>query len=190
MRYDRAEAEAGLEYPLDFGPEELNDAAACHRSIREGYRDWMTIRESDYYAGFIRSRLKRVLPDSARMIDWVFEEARHEAVPEACRRQGLMRDEDEGATTRFPCPCCGFITLEDRAHYDICPVCFWEDDGQDDEHADEVWGGPNHSLSLTAARENFARIGASDQRRLLFVRPPWPAEFPAAIPRTTRSKEP
>jgi hypothetical protein len=26
-----------------------------------------------------------------------------------------------------------------RGGWDICPVCFWEDDGQDDPHADEVW---------------------------------------------------
>jgi len=25
----------------------------------------------------------------------------------------------------------------------ICPVCFWEDDGQDDPKAHKVWGGPN-----------------------------------------------
>ncbi|MEW9527386.1 hypothetical protein [Microbispora sp. NPDC049125] len=29
------------------------------------------------------------------------------------------------------------------------PVCFWEDDGQDDHDADEVHGGPDFELSLT-----------------------------------------
>lgn len=55
----------------------------------------------------------------------------------------------------YPCPCCRYITLPTRGGYDICPVCFWEDDGQDDPVADEVWGGPNYELSLTAARANF-----------------------------------
>ena len=41
--------------------------------------------------------------------------------------------------------------------YVICPVCCWEDDGQDDEDAHEVRGGPNGSLSLTQARENYVR---------------------------------
>src|SRR5215216_1988474 len=50
------------------------------------------------------------------------------------------------------CPCCGYLTLDDRAGYEICPVCSWEDDGQDDHDADEVRGGPNYGLSLTAAR--------------------------------------
>ncbi len=56
---------------------------------------------------------------------------------------------------RYNCPCCGYPTLEERGGYEICELCGWEDDGQDDPHADEVWGGPNGSLSLTAARENF-----------------------------------
>lgn len=47
-------------------------------------------------------------------------------------------------------------TLSERGAYDICIACFWEDDGQDDPHADEVWGGPNHHYSLSAARANFA----------------------------------
>jgi hypothetical protein len=37
----------------------------------------------------------------------------------------------------------------------VCPLCWWEDDGQDDPRADEVWGGPNGGLSLTEARRNF-----------------------------------
>jgi len=45
--------------------------------------------------------------------------------------------------------------LHERACYEICVLCEWEDDGQDDLRADEVWGGPNHNLSLTEARRNF-----------------------------------
>ncbi len=59
----------------------------------------------------------------------------------------------------FPCPCCGFPTIGERASYDICTICWWEDDGQDggenDPRADEVWGGPNGRYSLSAARANF-----------------------------------
>jgi len=28
----------------------------------------------------------------------------------------------------YSCPCCGYLTLPERGAYDICPVCFWEDD--------------------------------------------------------------
>src|SRR6476659_10267184 len=56
---------------------------------------------------------------------------------------------------RYRCPCCGYPTLVGRNHFDICELCKWEDDGQDDPHADEVWGGPNYLYSLTQARHNF-----------------------------------
>ena len=64
-----------------------------------------------------------------------------------------------------PCPCCGRRTLGERGEYQICPVCWWEDDGQDNDTADEVWGGPNRDLSLSAARRNFLESGISDPRR-------------------------
>ena len=41
-----------------------------------------------------------------------------------------------------------------------------------DADADIVMGGPNKDLSLTAARENYKRIGAADERWLAYVRPP------------------
>ncbi|KAA3635015.1 MAG: hypothetical protein DWP97_05670 [Calditrichaeota bacterium] len=55
----------------------------------------------------------------------------------------------------YTCPCCGFPTLEERIVWDICSLCWWEDDGQDDNDADDVRGGPNYSYSLTVARDNF-----------------------------------
>ncbi|MFI0423148.1 CPCC family cysteine-rich protein [Spongiactinospora sp. 9N601] len=78
----------------------------------------------------------------------------------------------------YPCPCCGFRTLEERGMSEICPVCFWEDDGQDEHDADDVRGGPNRELSLTRARRNFAASGACHPRYLAHVRDPLPAEHP------------
>ncbi|MFE4696828.1 CPCC family cysteine-rich protein [Streptomyces sp. NPDC056738] len=77
-----------------------------------------------------------------------------------------------------PCPCCGFLTLGERSTFEICPVCFWEDDGQDDHDADRVRGGPNGRLSLTEARRNFHSMGACDERCTQFVRAPLPNEHP------------
>jgi hypothetical protein len=79
---------------------------------------------------------------------------------------------------RFPCPCCRYMTLHERGGDDICPVCFWEDDGQDDHDAGKVRGGPNYELSLGEARANFHCIGAASERVLTFVRPPRPDEVP------------
>ncbi|MFO0671902.1 MAG: CPCC family cysteine-rich protein [Polyangiaceae bacterium] len=74
------------------------------------------------------------------------------------------------------CPCCRRLTLGERGGFEICPVCFWEDDGQDDHDADVVRGGPNGALSLTNARESYLRIGACDERALPHVRAPRPEE--------------
>jgi len=54
------------------------------------------------------------------------------------------------------CPCCGYPTLRERGVYEICPICWWEDDGQGDADANKVLGGPNGKYSLTVARVNFA----------------------------------
>jgi hypothetical protein len=77
----------------------------------------------------------------------------------------------------FRCPCCRFKTLCGRAQYEICEVCSWEDDGQDDHDASEVRGGPNGSLSLSKARDNFTKFGAADRKALPRVRKPLPSEL-------------
>ncbi|GAA3296344.1 hypothetical protein GCM10020295_25880 [Streptomyces cinereospinus] len=78
----------------------------------------------------------------------------------------------------YRCPCCGFITLAERGAYEICRVCFWEDDGQDEHDAGEVRGGPNRGLSLREARRNYQEISACDERCTRFVRAPLPHEHP------------
>src|SRR5580692_13022474 len=42
-------------------------------------------------------------------------------------------DVDPLPEARFRCPCCGFRTLEAPAAMALCPVCWWEDDGQEDD---------------------------------------------------------
>jgi|HubBroStandDraft_6_1064221.scaffolds.fasta_scaffold09718_6 hypothetical protein len=59
----------------------------------------------------------------------------------------------------FRCPYRGLPTLSERSAYEICLICWWEDDGQDDATADEVWAPPNGEYSLTAARANFFAHG-------------------------------
>ncbi|MDP9017679.1 MAG: hypothetical protein M3N19_05115 [Candidatus Eremiobacteraeota bacterium] len=55
------------------------------------------------------------------------------------------------------CPCCGYPTLLVANSYDICPICNWEDDGQEEPGADQVFGGANGDYSLNEARLNFCR---------------------------------
>jgi Cysteine-rich CPCC len=77
----------------------------------------------------------------------------------------------------FRCPCCKFKTLRSRGEDEICEVCFWQDDGQDEEEADQVRGGPNYSLSLRQAQINFQRFGAVEERHRIHVRKPLPDEI-------------
>lgn len=51
---------------------------------------------------------------------------------------------------RYPCPCCGLPTIDEPGIYDICAVCWWEDDGHDGESP----YSPNR-VSLARARANF-----------------------------------
>jgi hypothetical protein len=75
------------------------------------------------------------------------------------------------------CQVCGNYTISDHGSYEICSVCFWEDDGLYD-NPDEVWYGPNDILSLTQARKNYQAIGAVSQEKLKLVRKPFSYELP------------
>ncbi|MFY3745243.1 CPCC family cysteine-rich protein [Anaeromyxobacter sp. Red801] len=81
----------------------------------------------------------------------------------------------DDAEPLLPCPCCGYATLSSRGSDEICPICFWEDDGQDDDDADDERGGPNR-VSLTAARLNFLRIGVAELENRPHVRAPSPTD--------------
>jgi hypothetical protein len=54
----------------------------------------------------------------------------------------------------------------------LYPVCWWEDDGQEDADAAEVRLTVNGHLSLSDARASYARCGAADTRFLPYVRKP------------------
>jgi hypothetical protein len=81
------------------------------------------------------------------------------------------------AGVRYCCPCCKYKTLDERGGYEICEICFWEDDGQDEQDANVVRGGSNDVLSLVQARSNFQKFGACEQKYLNHVRKPLPEEM-------------
>ena len=69
----------------------------------------------------------------------------------------------------FQCPCCVSFTLDARHDWDICPVCFWEDDVLE---TDPLNPSPsNHGLTLAEARANFRLIGACEPAMLEHVCP-------------------
>lgn len=67
----------------------------------------------------------------------------------------------------YTCPGCGFPTLTERNEFNICNLCNWEDDGQDD-HANNLLdvlqekgislSGPNGQLTLKDNRINIGRM--------------------------------
>lgn len=74
---------------------------------------------------------------------------------------------------KYKCFCCGYRTLDDDPQdpsFEICPVCFWENDPIQRDKPDYV-GGAN-VISLNQARDNFMRIGVSDERYKEHVRKP------------------
>lgn len=83
----------------------------------------------------------------------------------------------------FPCPCCGYLTYSGyppAGDYDICPVCFWEDDPVQAADPDFA-GGANH-VSLNQARLNFRSFQACSSNQRDNVRAPLPEEFPPLDP--------
>jgi hypothetical protein len=94
----------------------------------------------------------------------------------AAVKEAVMGIVPQAAIPQFRCPCCGLKTLEVPGALALCPVCWWEDDGQDDADALEVRHTVNGQLSLQEAREHYARCGASHPRFLPYVRKPRLAE--------------
>lgn len=82
----------------------------------------------------------------------------------------------------YPCPCCGFLTLSDPppGTYEICEVCWWEDDPVQAENPHRT-GGAN-AISLAQAKENYRAFGASRPGAVKSVRKPLPHEYPVDFP--------
>ena len=61
-------------------------------------------------------------------------------------------------------------------HFEICPVCNWEDDDVQFNNPD-FRGGANKE-SLNEARENYKKFGAASKKYIKEVRSPLPDEIP------------
>lgn len=83
---------------------------------------------------------------------------------------------------KYACPCCGNLTLESEppGSYELCPVCYWEDDGV--QFRDPTLPGGANSMSLNEARSNYRRYGVTCAEGRGYVRPPQPDEFPEERP--------
>lgn len=59
---------------------------------------------------------------------------------------------------KHACKCCRKMTIELRDSFEVCPVCFWEDDPLQSE--DEDYSGGANEISLKEARANYSKFGA------------------------------
>ena len=56
------------------------------------------------------------------------------------------------------CKCCGYNTISEYGEYEICAICYWEDDKYQTENPESINGA--NKISLNQARKNFAEFGA------------------------------
>jgi len=65
----------------------------------------------------------------------------------------------KGFREHFLCPCCKSPSLSQAGDFEICNICWWEDDGQDDTTTPFLTGGPNGTYTLLEAQQNFKKFG-------------------------------
>ena len=136
-------------------------------------KDWWVVRaDGCQRAGeshWVHAAVRQALGVTAKVSpQWVIDAA--DRLPEVQTEAG----------TRVRCRCCGFFTLAAYGRYEICQVCWWEDDPTTIFLPGERAGpGPNY-VSLTEGRENFARVGICKPGRLGHAptRRPLPHERP------------
>jgi hypothetical protein len=78
----------------------------------------------------------------------------------------------------YLCPCCGYLTFDEEpaGTFEICPVCYWEDDNV--QNADPDYEGGANGISLNQARMNFSKYGAVQEKFMRNVRKPLSEEIP------------
>ena len=72
---------------------------------------------------------------------------------------------------KYQCPCCGYLIFDKRpGSYDICPICFWEDDLSQLRFA-FTEGGANR-VSLLEGQKNYQQQGVCELHLKQHVRLP------------------
>jgi hypothetical protein len=159
----RVTAPAGTYRTVDLG------ALGRLRALHEGpLGEWIVERESD--GAWAGRNLLSVLTEVfdlpwGRKDAWV-----HDLIGELEGRRTPLG-------VRYPCPCCDFLTLvkSPSTSFEICPVCWWENDSSVQLDDMDYAGGPNKP-SLREARATYQRIGACEPRLVAHARAPLPEE--------------
>jgi len=67
---------------------------------------------------------------------------------------------------KYNCPCCGYMTLFEKGGYEICPVCYWEDESLGEG---EVSGA--NGMTIVQGRKNFIEFGVCDKEMVSNILP-------------------
>ena len=86
---------------------------------------------------------------------------------------GYLNTKTMSSEYQKECPCCGYFTLNEQYSYDICPVCFWEDEYLFNENDES---DANDGVSLAQGRKNYKKFGAMDKKHVIHVRAARPYE--------------
>lgn len=74
-------------------------------------------------------------------------------------------------SVRFPCPCCGHLVFDEPpGSYDICGICFWEDDAVQLRWPD--WAGGANRPSLIEALQAYVELCTKEFRFTSLVHQP------------------
>lgn len=73
---------------------------------------------------------------------------------------------------KYFCPCCGYDTFteEPPGTYNICPICFWEDDPI--QYKDPDYKGGANRVSLRQGQLNYEKYGACEKEMVKNVTKP------------------
>ncbi len=78
---------------------------------------------------------------------------------------------------KYKCPCCNNLTLTEKptGTFEICPVCYWEDDNV--QFNDPDYKGGANVESLNQARINYKQFKAISKKYINKVREPFKDEI-------------
>ena len=76
------------------------------------------------------------------------------------------------SNTTYTCPCCGYKSFEQcpPGTFEICSICYWEDDPV--QFDDPFYAGGANTSSLYMSQRNFIKYGASEELFVNTVRKP------------------
>jgi len=145
------------------------------KDIKRGVLVDIVLKEDQPTGRLTRGVVKDILTSSgvhSRGIKVRLESGQVGRVQHIVGREDNQEPSSASPQRKFACPCCGFRTLEGKqpGTFEICEVCYWEDDPLQYANQEESRG--SNGVSLMQGRKNFSTFGACEERYKAAVRKP------------------